>query len=371
MGIEQWIKDSQANVSKFLSDYCIVNGEFLKLSDIEKWGYNDFIHFVQSRIPKKLYKYFPNTVDDNNINYSLEAIIENTVHLSFPKVFDDIYDSDISMSFELFQKLRLGEYCRRTGLIPRENVQNYQTKRLTEILLERINKTEGDIVKIMNIFDNNLCSEIEKLANELFCRRFYFEISHNKADYSNALHNVLRTEYYKCLESFKNTFKTTCFATTPYSQLMWGGSYGNCHHGLCIEYTISDDEDFRGIYENLFPLVYSKVRSNIEKDFINQLDSFPSMDTLKDIYIHGALRKSLDWSFQNEWRLLLMEGMPEMDESKVRFFPISKVYMGYRMAPEEREKVIMICNAKGIEYATVQKRSDIFEMEEYIPEKNS
>ena len=365
MGIEQWIRDSQENVSKFLSDYCIVNGEFLKLSDIEKWGYHDFIKFVQSRIPKKLYKYFPNIADDNNVNYSLEAIVENTVHLSFPRVFDDIYDSDISMSFELFQQLRLQEYCRRAGIVNvNDDGSEKSTVELTSLLLQVIEKTEGDAVKILNIFHSDLCSEIEKLANELFCRRFYFEISHNKADYSTALYNVLRTEYYKCLESFKNTFKTTCFATTPYSQLMWGGSYGNCHHGLCIEYSVTDDEDFRGIYENLFPLVYSKVRSNIEKDFINQLDSFPSMDTLKDIYIHGALRKSLDWSFQNEWRLLLMDGMPEMDESKVRFFPISKVYMGYRMASEEREKVIMICRAKGIDYATVKKRSDIFEMEE-------
>ena len=88
------------------------------------------------------------------------------------------------------------------------------------------------------------------------------------------------------------------------------------------------------------------------------------METLKNIYIHGALRKSIDWAFQDEWRLLLIDGMPGMKESKVQFFPISKVYLGYRMTDRERAKIIKICEARGIEYVGVRKRQDIFEMEE-------
>ena len=54
-------------------------------------------------MPLKLYKYFPNTMkeeknDDGQIvlkNYSLEALESNTVFLSSPDQFDDVYDSDI------------------------------------------------------------------------------------------------------------------------------------------------------------------------------------------------------------------------------------------------------------------------------------
>ena len=60
----------------------------------------------------------------------------------------------------------------------------------------------------------------------------------------------------------------------------------------------------------------------------------------------------------------MLDGMPGMRESKVEFFPISKVYLGYRMERDERDKIISICKKKGIEYVGVRKRNDIFEMEE-------
>ena len=353
MNIEEWLDISKSNLSDLLSQYCVVNKELLKLDEIEKWEYQDFINFVQQRIPSRLYKYFPNKFDNNNFNYSIDALKENSVYLSFPKVFDDIYDSDISISFEEFTHFRLLEYCQRTNIDVSESLS-------TDIIATRLLNKLKSCHPLINAFDSSNCSEIENLANELFCERMNIQ-----SCTMESLCNVMKAEYKYCLEDLKNTFKTTCFATNPYSQLMWGGSYGNKHKGFCIEYTVSKDDKFKVIYENLFPLVYSKVRSRMEKEFINQIDTFPSVDNLKNIYIHGALRKSIDWSFQNEWRLLLVEGMPEMKDSKVDFFPISKVFIGCRMGEKERNEIINICEEKGIECVGVRKRQDIFEMEEF------
>ena len=353
MYVNEWLKKGNCSVAEILSDYCIVNEEILKLDDIEKWGYQDFINFVQQRIPKKLYKYFPNKCDENG-NYSLDALRDNTVYLSFPEVFDDIYDSDISISFDEFERLRTIEYCKRAGCRISDSACFDEAAGL---LLNKFDKCDSD--NYISIFDSSKCSELENLANELFCERIKC-----KGTNSFAIHFIMKAEYKYCLEQLKNTFKTTCFATNPLSQLMWSGSYANLHQGFCLEYSISDGEKYRGIYENLFPLVYSKVRSNMEKEFIGQIDSFPSVEDLKNIYIHGALRKSIDWAFQNEWRLLLLEGSPDMKNSKVKFFPITKVYIGSRMDEDDKNEIIDICESRGIEYVGVKKRQDIFEMEE-------
>jgi len=87
-------------------------------------------------------------------------------------------------------------------------------------------------------------------------------------------------------------------------------------------------------------------------------------EVLWDIYFHGALRKSVDWAFQNEWRLLLPLRSKNAIDYNVKFFPITKVYLGSRMVAEEREKIIDICNKKNIPYIGVKRNPEVFEMQD-------
>ena len=76
---------------------------------------------------------------------------------------------------------------------------------------------------------------------------------------------------------------------------------------------------------------------------IDAKDKALTKETLWDIYLHGALRKSIDWAFQNEWRLLLPLRTSEAADYNVKFFPITKVYLGNRMSSEKRQQIIEIC----------------------------
>ena len=236
--------NENAKVQEMLASLCIVNGEVVKLDELQSWGYQDFMDFMQQRMPKKLYKYFPNKIEDKNQNYSLEAIRDNTVHLAYPSVFDDIYDSDISISFEQFERLRLMEYCRRCNIPGFEKADGQRpcdslsTEEIANILIDKLNAQEN----FLDAFDSENCTDIQNLANELFCHRLNVA-----ADTNSSLYNVLQLEYKKCLDDLKNTFKTTCFAKSPYSQLMWGGIYANCHRGFCLEYTITKDPQYKAI----------------------------------------------------------------------------------------------------------------------------
>ena len=82
------------------------------------------------------------------------------------------------------------------------------------------------------------------------------------------------------------------------------------------------------------------------------------------IYFHGALRKSIDWAFQNEWRLLLPLSDKNGDNCNVEFFPITRVYLGNRMQSEKRKEIIDFCNNEGIPYIGVQRNPNIYEMQE-------
>ena len=97
---------------------------------------------------------------------------------------------------------------------------------------------------------------------------------------------------------------------------------------------------------------------------IDAKDKELTEEMLWDIYFHGALRKSIDWAFQNEWRLLLPFRNQNVSDYNVRFFPITKVYLGNRMQVDKRKEIIEICNKKNIPYIGVKRNPILFEMQD-------
>ena len=113
---------------------------------------------------------------------------------------------------------------------------------------------------------------------------------------------------------------------------------------------------------NLFPVVYCKVRSDVTKRIVEAKDKEYTSDILWDIYSHGALRKSIDWAYQNEWRLLLPMGKNKADYN-IKFYPITKVFLGNRMTMTKRKEIIDICKKRGISYVGVTRSQKTFEMQ--------
>lgn len=132
-----------------------------------------------------------------------------------------------------------------------------------------------------------------------------------------------------------------------------------------MEYTVlPDDPAYSDVFLNLFPMIYCKVRPNITKKLVDAKDKDMTMEMLWDIYSHGVLRKSIDWAFQNEWRLLLPMRSKDIAGYNVRFFPITKVYLGNRMSAAQRKEIIEICHEKNIPYVGVKKNPNVFEMQD-------
>lgn len=111
-------------------------------------------------------------------------------------------------------------------------------------------------------------------------------------------------------------------------------------------------------------MIYCKTRSNITDRLTALQDKEITESGLWDIYSHGALRKSIDWVYQNEWRLLLPLRCENISDYNIDFFPITKVFLGNRMDSGKRKEIIEICHERQIPYVGVMRNPSVFEMQE-------
>lgn len=353
---------------ELLNSYCIINGSFLRLDDVERMGNGEFGLRTKFDMPLRLYKYFPNIKKEEKdgntstlINYSLQALESNNVYLSSPNQFDDVYDSDINVPWPDYSLARLKTYSEWACC----NVENC-TKRedYGYAIAQKMYSASAESGGFQSAFPLEARSDSEKISIELFIARLTAAMNNLNNDWHAAIAQTISEEYEAFSRRNQQTFRVSCFATSPFSQLMWGGAYADCHRGFCVEYTIEpNNPKYQDVYYNLFPVIYCKTRGSASERIIRTQDAVFNEETLWDIYFHGALRKSIDWAYQNEWRLLL-PGNAKMAGFSVPFYPITKVYLGHRMLRNKRAEVIDICHSKGIPYIGVKRSSDIFEMQE-------
>ena len=380
MDINVLIQTLQSAVPQIAESYCIVNGALMNLSEVQNMGYDEFSMRAKINIPLKLYKYFPNrptelidkqtgkpikdeiTGDIKTINYSIQALRDNTVFMQSPSLFDDVYDSDIGLNYLEYERARLLEYCIRCEIDVNKTME---TPELANALMQTIADMINSTGNIDSLFKGVPATENEDLSNRCFLLELKNQLYEGK-DLGESLKNAIVSDFNRYLQYLQDSFRATCFATTPYSQLMWGGSYADCHRGFCVEYTVlPNDPQYQKLFLNLFPMIYCKVRPNMTEKLVKFQDKEPTMELLWDIYFHGALRKSIDWAFQNEWRLLLpMERNRAEKDYCVSFFPITKVFLGNRMSHTVRKEVINICHEKNIPYIGVTRNLNLFEMQE-------
>ena len=341
----------------------MINGSILKLSEVEAMGFQEFSFRAKLNIPLKLYHYYPNTIktiSGEEFNYSQIALKNNTVYMQSPIEFDDVYDSEISIDFSEYERYRLLEYCRRCNV---EIKEDEKTQEIGDAIVKALWNYYLKNGSLDGVFVEPPTSMIQELANNEFCLQVLVEYN-NTHDFGAAVTKTIQKEYNEYSKRLKNTFRAFCFATSPYSQLMWGGVYADNHRGFCVEYTVlPNDNKYKDIFYNLFPVIYCRSRPNITGRISASRDQMYDEEKLWDLFFHGALRKSIDWAFQNEWRLLLPFGIKDTDFN-VKFFPITKVYLGNRMPKEKRKEIIAICKERGIPYIGVKRNPGRFEMQD-------
>ena len=259
---------------------------------------------------------------------------------------------------------RIRYYAELCGL---ELPENSGFEDISRALAYRIYDHLCNKKNIESLFNNNGANELTNTHLAFFRLILTKELVLPNADgdsYYKAFNHIIDTEY-KELQETANRFRIACFGETPFSMLMWA-HYANKHQGFCIEYeTPVLDEKNIEIYSNLFPIIYTDSRNDLANVSLRWCATGElSNQDLWDFYKYGLLCKSIDWKYQQEWRLISYDNLLTDEYSNCTFFKIKKVYLGNRMGKEDRKEIISICKDKGIPYTGVVIAPEKFAMAE-------
>lgn len=165
-----------------------------------------------------------------------------------PSLFDDVYDSDISLNYSEYERARLLEYCIRCEIDVKEAME---TPELANALMQTIADMINSTGNIDSLFKSAPATKNEDLSNQCFLLELKNQLYKGK-DLGESLRNAIVSDFNRYLQYLQDSFRATCFATTPYSQLMWGGSYADCHRGFCVEYTVlPNDAQYQKLFLNI------------------------------------------------------------------------------------------------------------------------
>jgi hypothetical protein len=140
----------------------------------------------------------------------------------------------------------------------------------------------------------------------------------------------------------KAGFHLCSFSARMDSTLMWA-HYAQNHQGFCIEYDIKSlpPDDLRSRF--MFPVVY-------QDEVFDATECMLRVDTPEFNSIHlnrAALIKGVDWSYEEEWRLVFANSL--LEEPQVCKMPTPKaVYLGSHICSKNEAALKEICTKKGI-----------------------
>lgn len=289
---------------------------------------DSFYDHKTEHLPSCLYKFMPPTI------YSLTSILQSTVHLSSPQIFNDPFDSYMGVNEDEFIKMSILEELKELGYLEKKSKEKSETKdKLTNEEYWKIyySQCEGD---------KNYRS-----------RSFFstsFEILDNK---SMKFNEVWEKLYYKALDECDAkikylrdvTYRISCFSNfTDEDELMenttmWS-HYADNHKGFCVKYSMDfDNIRFKEMLLcGLFPVKYtSRIQKITTKQLLNIRetdDKFEVSDAIKKKTLKSMLTKSRFWNYEKEWRLILSQNdCCLLDENNIPFSKIEAIYLGCRI----------------------------------------
>ena len=268
----------------------------------------------------------------------LHEIRTGEVFLSSPDAFNDPYDSAFCVLnqhlldsawrarlLELLEKQKIGEYLSENEIEQVLNSHN-PLHTLGRLLLAQDSSLPKEKI---DPFLTSVEHHLEKRMREL------------REDMGFNMRGGLRV---------------CCFSATVESIVMWS-HYASAHQGLCMEYDIGAlPKDDRRRYA-ISPVVY------VEKLF-DAGDYFQQARAgdFNNLWLTLAcLHKSVEWSYEREWRLVLPVG-PNQPRYQSVALPIKAVYLGSRVPSSTRYDVQQATSEIGVPLCEMRMSKDSFKV---------
>ena len=306
---------------RFFQDYLAEDGR----------TYGKALRLKEKNLPPSLFRY------RSWNECTLEEIRSDTIFLSPLDGFNDIFDSWVGCSLDGLtgvSRMMAGNMMPNPGLFKKE----------LNRIIDTIDPKQKFKSMLFDLGGKEPESRFETLA---------LETDKNAAELEENLNRIIRT-----------MARIACFTTKPVNMPMWyhyakGGAVpagtgtgmdtSNDYAGLCLEYDMTQADRIPAVIENILPVNYQSRMP----DMMMILKEHPSQ-----VRRYAATLKNKDWSYEDEWRLILSLGdfyrspeeIPEevwTDGIKYQFLPVKAVYMGDQVKPENREMLKKAAGEKG------------------------
>lgn len=286
--------------------------------------------------PKSLFKYMKSkyakkSLEDDFIKAS------NSFEVNDPFEGNFLYEcAKLSNDFE--KKLFINEI--------KKPAYPFSENEKTEII-----KSPNPIKKVVDILYN----ENKLYSNE---RKSWDEINN---EFSDVIQDFKKNIIRKINNEFKKQNIFVCLSENNNITPMWA-HYADNHTGVCIEYDIFNSR----LFENCHPILYIK-HADFTED-INKIDD-NKRNKLK-LLEEPFLKKSYDWSYENEWRVLLNKKRLSMVSKRydlsnfiikrndlcfIKFPKPSAVYIGLKISQSDEKEIKKICQNRGIKVYKMKK----------------
>lgn len=184
-----------------------------------------------------------------------------------------------------------------------------------------------------------------KMREEIKQRLKYFQT----AEFENRIKESIQKLLHSTANSLRENLFVSCLTKRKDNQMMWE-TYALHYSGFAIEYDIcssADRSEHVETIKRLFPVIYEEVPSfpmlEFAKEYFDQELYKREMNKSRweTEFLKYTFYKKAKYKEEEEWRLVA-------NENKIPSLCISGVYMGYKISKENEDKLVKICEKKGI-----------------------
>ena len=311
--------------------------------------YAPVLNYVSARVPKRLYRF--RTVSER----SLSALHNDELWFTSGSLMNDDFDARL-----YYNRRRITEWLEE--FLKDDSAVNTIVSFLTDI-------------HNIEILQKLLPDALDRIENVIKIPHDVLLDNHRK--FIRSLLNNLESELHIITEQVQSFTKFACFSTKIHSDMMWG-SYSDNARGFALEYNFGannslsfyNENDQLQAIGNLFPILYDRERldtteyakylfeikiisdvarltnTSYNATLLNSLITCPDLFMVTKL----AIKKSLDWKPEDEWRLFYVSAKAEAENQKascVKLRP-NAIYLGRKISSINEKIVTDIAKDKNI-----------------------
>lgn len=313
--------------------------------------------------PECLYKFYSPTA------FSLTNLLNQQIHLSDPRNFNDPFDSYTCVERNTFAKKFILKKLKDKKLITKENS------------IDTISDEEYWSIYHSNSVDEDYSSDTYNLNNK---KSFFTTLYSIKKSKSKELERIIFNLEIEATHECKNRIdfvreiplRITCFSKfnniyeLKKNTTMWS-HYADNHKGYCVKYKTNFEQlKFKNaIISGLFPVIYtSRIQKLTPEDLLSinlESTSRYRRSILKKVF-KASITKSKFWNYEKEWRLIFWgNDLKFLTNDTIPFLSAEAIYMGCRIDENIEKSIVNFAEKNNIKIFESTQNDERYELNFY------